>query len=65
MEFTLFFKKNYEDIAVDILHFSILVNVVPLHSTWVIVKLLTLLVLVRKSLARNGGGGARILELNC
>lgn len=49
-------KKNCKDMAIGILHFSILVNVVPVHSTGVIVKLLTILVLVRKSLSGNDEG---------
>lgn len=58
MEFTLFFFLTIKTWAIGILHFSIL-DVVPLYSTWVIIKLITVLVLVRKSLS-SGGADNRI-----
>lgn len=39
--------------AIGVLHFSILIDVVPLYSTWVIIKLIAVLVLVRKSLGSS------------
>lgn len=48
MEFTLL-KKPIQTWTIGILHFSILANVVPFYFTGVIIKLITVLVLVRKS----------------
>lgn len=63
VEFTLSFPffLTIKTWAFGILHFSILVNIVPLYSTWVIIKLITVLFLVKKSLTVV----RQTLELNC